>query len=105
MPIEECNGNWNHMYEFKLCGNWYPCHVIKENDTVIRSDDRVWIFTRNGSITTEQNENVRKMSDLFLIKRIFWKTLNIQINMLNIDIVTNGSTLLNHIIRRMVAYH
>ena len=30
MPIEECNGNWNHMYEFKLCGNWYPCHVIKE---------------------------------------------------------------------------
>lgn len=69
MPIEECNGNWNHMYEFKLCGNWYPCHVIKENDTVIRSDDRVWIFTRNGSITTERNENVRKMSEEQYLKQ------------------------------------
>lgn len=48
---------------------------------------------------------LQKYLNLFLIKRIFWKTLNIQINMLNIDIVTNGSTLLNHIIRRMVAYH
>lgn len=47
----------------------------------------------------------QKYLNLFLIKRIFWKTLNIQINMLNIDIVTNSSTLLNHIIRRMVAYH
>lgn len=48
---------------------------------------------------------LQKYLNLFLIKRIFWKTLNIQINMLNIDIVTNGSTLLNHIIKRMVAYH
>jgi hypothetical protein len=50
---------------------------------------------------------IQKYLNLFLIKRIFWKTLNIQINMLNIDIdiVTNGSTLLNHIIRRMVAYY
>lgn len=63
MSIDDCNGNWNHMHEFKLCGNWYPCHVIEENDTVRRSDNRVWIFTRNGTITTERNENVRKMSE------------------------------------------
>lgn len=71
MSIDDCNGNWNHMYEFKLCGNWYPCHVIEKNDTVRRNNNRVWIFTRNGTITTERNENVRKMSEKrYLEKRL-----------------------------------
>lgn len=63
MTIEECNGNWNHMYEFRIDDNWYPCHIIEENGSIRKSDNRVWIFTRNGSITTERNEDVRKMSE------------------------------------------
>ena len=30
---------------------------------------QVWIFTRNGSITTERNENVRKMSEERYLKQ------------------------------------
>ena len=32
MTLEECNGNWNFMYEFKIGENWYPCNVIKVNN-------------------------------------------------------------------------
>lgn len=51
------------------------------------------------------NASTSEILEFISNQKNFWKTLNIQINMLNIDIVTNGSTLLNHIIRRMVAYH
>lgn len=51
------------------------------------------------------NASTSEILEFISNQKNFLKTLNIQINMLNIDIVTNGSTLLNHIIRRMVAYH
>ena len=61
MTLEECNGNWNFMYEFRIGKNWYPCNVIKVNN------GRVCIFTRNGSVTSEQYKDVRKMDkDLYL---------------------------------------
>lgn len=60
MEIEKCNGNWNFMYEFRIKDNWHPCHVIEVycNKDVLN----VLIFARNGAITHENRENVRKMS-------------------------------------------
>ena len=57
MALEECNGNWNFLYEFRIGDNWYPCNVIEIND------NRVRIYTRNGSVMTERYENVRKMGE------------------------------------------
>lgn len=52
------------MYEFRIGENWYPCNVIKANN------DQVRIFTRNGSVTSEQRKDVRKMDiDLYLQTR------------------------------------
>ena len=65
MTLEECNGNWNFMYEFRIGENWYPCNVIKVDN------DQVCIFTRNGSVTSEQRKDVRKMDmDLYLQTRL-----------------------------------
>lgn len=61
MIIEKCNGNWNYMYEFEIADNWYPCHLIEENGSIKESDNKLQIFTRNGSIITERSENIRKM--------------------------------------------
>lgn len=64
MTLEECNGNWNFMYEFRIGENWYPCNVIEVNN------DRVCIFTRNGSVMSEQRKDVRKIDiDLYLQTR------------------------------------
>ena len=60
MKIEECDGNWNFMYEFRIDDSWYPCNIIEKKEVDV---NRVWIFTRNGTITTESREDVRKMSE------------------------------------------
>lgn len=60
MTIEECDGNWNFMYEFRIDDSWYPCNIIEKKEVDV---NRVWIFTRNGTITTESREDVRKMSE------------------------------------------
>ena len=61
MTIEKCNGNWNYMYEFRIADSWYPCHLIEENGVIKEIDNKLQIFTRNGSIITERSENIRKM--------------------------------------------
>lgn len=64
MTLEQCNGNWNFLYEFRIEDNWYPCHVVETNDKT------VMIFTRNGTITRERISNVRKMdSTRYLLNR------------------------------------
>ena len=66
MTIEQCNGNFNYMYEFRFLSRteWYPCHVIEINK------GRVCIFTRNGSADSCRIDCVRKMSkDTYLQER------------------------------------
>lgn len=64
MTLEQCNGNWNFLYEFRIGDNWYPCHVVEMDDKT------VMIFTRNGTITRERISNVRKMdSTRYLLNR------------------------------------
>lgn len=60
MTFEQCDGNYNFMYEWKLGNNWYPCHIYHKNVDV----NSITIFTRNGSIMTESVNNVRKMSQI-----------------------------------------
>lgn len=68
MKIEECDGNWNFIYEFKIDESQYPCNIIEGSEV---DGNRVWIFTRNGTITTERREDVRKMSeDRYLKQRL-----------------------------------
>lgn len=57
MAIEQANGNYNHMYEFRIGESWHPCHLL--HDFV--EDGYCMIFTRNGSVTSEQLNDVRKM--------------------------------------------
>ncbi len=57
MTVEQANGNYNYMYEFRIDKSWYPCHLL--NDSV--ENGRCVIFTRNGSVIREQSQNVRKM--------------------------------------------
>lgn len=54
MTLEECNGNWNYMYEFRIGENWYPCNVIKANN------DQVRIFTRNCIYNYLKGEQMEK---------------------------------------------
>lgn len=63
MVIEECNGNLNYMYEFRIGNNWYPCHIMRKNGNLVR------IFTRNGTIATEHLEDVRKMNEIQYLKQ------------------------------------
>ena len=66
MNLEQCNGNYNHMYEFLLNDVWYPCHIY--SDIVYESG--ITIFTRNGGITSVPDDRVRKMSkDTYLKNR------------------------------------
>lgn len=68
MTVEKCDGNWNFMYEFRIDDSWYPCNIIGRNEV---DGNSVWIFTRNGTITTERREDVRKMSeDRYLKQRL-----------------------------------
>lgn len=57
MTVEQANGNYNHMYEFRIGESWHPCHLL--HDFV--EDGYCMIFTRNGSVTSEQLNDVRKM--------------------------------------------
>lgn len=66
MKIEECDGNWNFIYEFKIDENWYPCNIIEGSEV---DGNRVWIFTRNGTITTENREDI---IDLDTAPRTIW---------------------------------
>ena len=63
MVIEECNGNLNYMYEFRINNNWYPCHIIRKSGNLVR------VFTRNGTIMTEHLEDVRKMTEIQYLKQ------------------------------------
>lgn len=45
------------MHEFRIGGSWHPCHLL--HDFV--EDGYCMIFTRNGSVTSEQLNDVRKM--------------------------------------------
>ena len=57
MTVEQANGNYNHMYEFRIDESWHPCHLL--NDSV--EDGHCMIFTRNGSVIHEQLQGIRKM--------------------------------------------
>lgn len=59
MTVEQVNGNYNHMYEFRIGESWYPCHLL--HDFVEDGYCYCTIFTRNGSIIREQFHDVRKM--------------------------------------------
>lgn len=60
MTLEECKGNYNYMYMFRITDNWYPCHITKADWDV--DPKEVIIYTRNGTIMREKRKNVRKMS-------------------------------------------
>lgn len=53
------SGNLNYKYEWKLGDEWYPCHIY-EDSTFDCGKEKIWIYTRNGTIMAENN--VRKMS-------------------------------------------
>lgn len=57
MTVEQANGNYNYMYEFRIGESWYPCHLLNISDDKLRGV----IFTRNGSVTRERLSNIRKM--------------------------------------------
>lgn len=57
MTVEQANGNYNYMYEFRIDKSWYPCHLLNISDDKLRGV----IFTRNGSVTRERLSNIRKM--------------------------------------------
>ena len=57
MTVEQANGNYNYMYEFRIDKSWYPFHLL--NDSV--ENGHCMIFTRNGSVIHEQSQDVRKM--------------------------------------------
>jgi hypothetical protein len=59
MTVEQANGNYNHMYEFRIDKSWYPCHLL--HDFVEDGYCYCTIFTRNGSVTSERLHDVRKM--------------------------------------------
>ena len=57
MTVEQANGNYNHMYEFRIGKSWYPCHLLNISNDKLHGV----IFTRNGSVTHEQLHDIRKM--------------------------------------------
>lgn len=61
MNIEQANGNWNFLYEFKIGDDWYPCNIVDENPEL---ENRLVIFTRNGTITEQSIKKLRKMSKI-----------------------------------------
>ena len=67
MTSEECCGNWNYMYEWRSpnTDEWFPCHLY-DMESLLR--DGVCIFTRNGTIMSVKNCDVRKMSKETYIK-------------------------------------
>ncbi len=57
MTVEQANGNYNYMYEFRIDESWYPCHLLNISDDKLHGV----IFTRNGSVIHKQSQNIRKM--------------------------------------------
>ena len=44
MTVEQANGNYNYMYEFRIDESWYPCHLLNISNDKLHGV----IFTRNG---------------------------------------------------------
>lgn len=68
MTFDQCNGNWNYMYEWRTSSDsdqWYPCHLYDKESS---NNNEIYIYTRNGTIMREKEENVRKMSKENYIK-------------------------------------
>lgn len=65
MTIEQANGNWNFLYEFKIGDDWYPCNILDESPEL---ENRLVIFTRNGTISQQPVNKLRKRSKLDYLK-------------------------------------
>ena len=59
MTVEQANGNYNYMYEFRIDKSWYQCHLLNISDDKLHGV----IFTRNGSVIHEQVHDIRKMCE------------------------------------------
>ena len=57
MTVEQANGNYNHMYEFRIWESWHPCHLLNISNDKLHGV----IFTRNGSVIYERLHDIRKM--------------------------------------------
>lgn len=57
MTVEQANGNYNYMYEFRIDESWYPCHLLNIFDDKLHGV----IFTRNGSVIQERLSDIRKI--------------------------------------------
>ncbi|RGH54958.1 hypothetical protein DW846_01845 [Ruminococcus sp. AM36-2AA] len=57
MTVEQANGNYNYMYEFRIGESWYPCHLLNISDDKLHGV----IFARNGSVARDRLSNIRKM--------------------------------------------
>lgn len=58
MTIEQANGNWNFLYEFKIGDDWYPCNIL---DEIPELENRLVIFTRNGTISQQPVNKLRNI--------------------------------------------
>lgn len=65
MTIEQANGNWNFLYEFRIGNNWYPCNILNEPAS---TKDHLVIFTRNGTVSQEPIRKLRKKSESDYLK-------------------------------------
>ena len=57
MTVEQANGNYNYMYEFRIDKSWHPCHLLNISDDKLHGE----LFTTNGSVIQERLHDVRKM--------------------------------------------
>lgn len=65
MTIEQANGNWNFLYEFRIGNNWYPCNILNEPSLM---KDHLVIFTRTGAVSQEPIRKLRKKSETDYLK-------------------------------------
>ena len=61
MTVEQANGNYNYMYEFRIDKSWHPCHLLNISDDKLHGE----LFTTNGSVIQERLHDIRKMRKLF----------------------------------------
>ena len=54
MTVEQANGNYNYMYEFRIDKS---CHLLNISNDKLHGV----IFTRNGSVIHERLHDIRKM--------------------------------------------
>lgn len=57
MTVEQANGNYNYMYEFRIDKSWHPCHLLNISNDKLHGV----IFTRNGSVIHERLHDIRKL--------------------------------------------